>query len=380
MKKVGTVTFHASYNYGSCLQAYALQKYITNISNNEIKYEIINLRNKVQKEMFATPYEKKGLKNFLKKIIYLNVKKDLKRKNALFENFICEKLNITKEFESLEELKKANLKYDYLISGSDQIWNLNAKDFDWSYYLEFSDKSKKISYAASFGPKKQNFTNEEKIRLKKDLNNYSAISVREEGSAENVRNLINKNPLIHIDPTMLLTKEEWIALAKESKNFLPKDKYILLYDIHSEEETFEIAKRISKLTNMSVIFPKDNTKVHVFHHFVKKYDNGPIEFLDLINNAELVLSSSFHGTVFSILLQKPFYAINGMKDLRISTLLKTMELESRSIDSNFLESQIINYKDINFDKSLRILENERKKSKEYLMKELDIKGEKNDLS
>ena len=108
-----------------------------------------------------------------------------------------------------------------------------------------------------------------------------------------------------------------------------------MYDIHSEEETFEIAKRISKLTNMSVIFPKDNTKVHVFHHFVKKYDNGPIEFLDLINNAELVLSSSFHGTVFSILLQKPFYAINGMKDLRISTLLKTMELESRSIDSNF---------------------------------------------
>ena len=247
-------------------------------------------------------------------------------------NTIYNELSGTAQLEinnSLEELKQEDFKYDYYISGSDQLWNLQAKDFDWANYLEFVKKGKKISYAASFGPKKQTWNEEEKNRAKKDLKEYNFLSVREEGSFNNVVELTGRIPEINIDPTMLLDKKEWEKIIE--KEAIIKEKYILLYDIHGKTETFKIAKKISRNLGIKVIIPKENVRAHLFYPFKKHYNNGPIEFLNLLNNAEIVLSSSFHGTVFSILLHKPFLAINGAKDFRISTLLKKMGLELISV-------------------------------------------------
>ena len=131
------------------------------------------------------------------------VLKDFERKNKekfeRFEKFINNNLQITKEFKSLEELNNANLKYDYLISGSDQLWNLRANDFDWAYFLEFANSGKKISYAASFGPKKMVWTEEEKNRVRKDLEQYKYISVREEGSQNNIRELLGNGSWLGMD-------------------------------------------------------------------------------------------------------------------------------------------------------------------------------------
>ena len=91
--------------------------------------------------------------------------------------------------------------------GSDQLWNLRANDFDWSYFLEFADNGKKISYAASFGPKKMVWSDEEKARVKNALEKYDSISVREEGSKANVEEILNKEVPIHMDPTILLDKK-----------------------------------------------------------------------------------------------------------------------------------------------------------------------------
>lgn len=369
MKKIGTITFHSSYNHGSNLQAYALQEYVKKLCG-ECEYEIINLRTTVQKNMYKSCFEKSGLKNKIKSILSFNEKKyKLARRNK-FEFFINNILQVTEEYESFGEIKESKLHYDYFISGSDQLWNLNARDFDWANFLEFADNGKKISYAASFGPTEQNWTDEEKERVKNDLSNYDYLSVREQGSFDNVKLLTNIEPEINIDPTMLLTKYEWLKMI--DKTPLINKEYIFFYNLKGDKEIVKIAKKVSKILNLPVVVVQRTLRVEILYGFEKRYDAGPLEFLNLLYNAKLVLSSSFHGTVFSILLNKPFFSINGSSDYRISTLLKKMHLEDRTINlTNILDKcKIAN--NINFDEANKLLDIERKKSEIYLKKALEI--------
>lgn len=370
MKKIATITFHASYNYGSLLQAYALQQYISSICNQECEYKIINLRTGKQREMYKTFFEKKGTFNKVKSKIFFYYKKPLLRKKELFEKFIAEKLNVTREYESLEELKKAGLKYDYYIAGSDQLWNIRAFDFDWSNFLEFVSVGKRISYAASFGPKKLNMTESEKKRIKNDLQKFDAISVREQGSFEEVKQISNIEAEINVDPTMLIKKNEWINLAEEMQPIINK-KYIFLYNLKGREY-IQLAKRISKELKLPIVISNYRSVKEINFGITKIYDVGPVEFLNLIKNAELVLSSSFHGTIFSILFNKPFYALNGKNDFRINTLLNKMGLEDRSICFDDYKTKCANAYKVNFDLAEKNLEMERKKSEIYLKKALDI--------
>ena len=114
-------------------------------------------------------------------------------------------------------------------------------------------------------------------------------------------------------------------------------------------------------------------KIHSNKNIIKKYDCGPIDFLYYIYNAELVLSSSFHGTVFSIIFNKPFYAINGINDFRINTLLINTNLNNRSISYDFDIDIVDNYNKINFEQANSIIEKERLNSEEYLKDALEIR-------
>ena len=371
MKKIATITFHASYNHGSNLQAYALQEYIKKICKNDCQYNIINLRTQIQQEMYKTCFEKKGIKNRIKRILKAPEKKNLLKRKERFEDFINNKLQVTKEYKSLEEVKKDNLSFDYYVSGSDQLWNLQAKDFDWANYLEFVEKGKRISYSASFGPTKQIWNDKEKERIKKDLLLYDYLSVREQGSFDNVKELTNIEPEINIDPTMLLKKEEWMEII--NKEPLRNKDYIFLYNLKGNKEIIDIAKIVSKITKMPVIVTQRTIRSEIFYGFEKKFDAGPLEFLNLILNAKLVLSSSFHGTVFSILFNKPFYAINGAKDFRISTLLEKMNLKDRTIEIDNIEEKCRKIYDIEFKEANTLLDEERNKSERYLKKALEIK-------
>lgn len=370
MKNVATITFHASYNYGSNLQAYALQEYIKKLCNNDCIYQIINLRNSKQKEVYELPFGKLDIKSIIKSLILWNYKEQLKKKEINFEKFITTKLNKTEGYQSLEELKMQKFNFDYYISGSDQLWNLKTYDFDWAYYLEFVNKVTKISYAASFGPQKRGWSEQEKSRVKTNLKQYKYISVREEGSCDIVFELTNKKPSINIDPTMLLTKKEWYNIVSK-KRLINKD-YILLYDLKENRCVYEVAKKLSRKLNLPVIVTKPN-KYDFFYKVEKHYDCGPLEFLNLVKNAELVLSTSFHGIVFSVLFNKLFFAIDGDKDLRINTLLKKTRLEDRVINFSNIEKQCEDIFDIDFTNAEKVLIEERKKSETYLKMALDIK-------
>lgn len=370
MKKIATITFHSSYNYGSHLQAYALQEFIKKISNEPIDYKIINLRTQIQKNMYKNIFERTGFKNNLKKLLFLNYKKQFFKKAENYEKFLTEKLQVTKEFNTYDELMNENFDYDYYISGSDQLWNLNAKDFDWSNYLEFVKKGKKISYSASFGPKPQRWNEEEKNRVKKDLEQFDYLSVREQGSFNNVKELTNKEPEIHVDPTMLLEKKDWLKII--GKEAILKKDYIFFYDLKGREEDIKIVKGISKRLNMPVVITKYmSIKIH-FSNFEKHYYCGPTEFLNLLYNSKLVLSSSFHGNVFSVIFNKPFFALNGKTDFRINTMLDKFNLSDRSITLDELDKKINNVYNIDFSKAEKKFDIERTKSEEYLKEALDI--------
>lgn len=369
MKKIATITFHSPYNYGSALQAYALQEYVKKICG-ECEYNIINLRTNIQKEMYKTCFEKKGLKNKIKSILIFYEKKAKLKRKERFEAFINNQLQVTKEYSSLEQLKNDDLLFDYYISGSDQLWNLQAKDFDWANFLEFVKKGKRISYAASFGYDKQAWNEKEKERIKKDLLLYTNLSVREKESFENVKKLTNREPEINIDPTMLLSKKEWIKLI--DKDPLINNDYLFFYNLKNNKEIIEIAKKVSKITKIPIVVANRTYRSEMFCGFEKRFDAGPLEFLNLIINAKFVLSSSFHGTVFSIIFNKPFYAINGSEDFRIKTLLSTLNLENRTIKLDNIREKCEKIYEINFDKANRVLEGERKKSEAYLKKALEI--------
>lgn len=370
MKKIGTITFHASYNYGSNLQAYALQEYVKKVCNNDCEYKIINLRTQKQKDMYKSVFEQNGLKNYIKRLLYLPKRKELKLKQEYFEKFIQEKLNITKEYSNDEELNNENFDFDYYISGSDQLWNLSAPDFEWSNYLEFVKKGKRISYAASFGPKAQTWNEAEKQRVRDDIFKYNSISVREEGSFNNVKELTGIEADINVDPTMLLSKEEWDKIIDKEPVY--KGKYIFLYNLKGDNNILKIAKKVSKKLKMPVVVSRPGRRREILYGFKQKYDVGPSEFLNLIKNAELVLSSSFHGTVFSVLMHKPFFAINGAKDFRISTLLEKMDLKERTVELDNIDEKCKIAFDVKFKNSDKLLKDERNKSEKYFKKALDI--------
>lgn len=373
MKNIGAITFHSAYNYGSCLQAYALQEFCKKIAkeyNENINYEIINLRLGIQKELYSVYRKKMSFTNMVKNLLTVPYKSDIAEKNKRFEKFINEKLNLTKEYSSMEELERENFNYDYYISGSDQLWNTTAPDFSWAYYLPFVKSGKKISYAASFGS--VGINEKDKSRILNLISNYSNISVREDEMQKLLEKLINKKVELNVDPTMLLDREDWKKLINEN-NENKYGKYILFYTLYPKKEVIKQAKEISKLLKLPIIVTKFNNEKDYFNSFKKIYNTGPIEFLKLIDNAELVLSSSFHGNIFSILLEKPFLAIkNGKKDMRLETLLRKMNLEDRIVnEENFNEISKKVY-DISFKKARKILDEERKKSKDYLKNALEF--------
>lgn len=367
MKKVSIITFHASHNYGSALQAYALQSVIKDLCRN---CEIVNLRTDRQVDLYTVFTKRKGIKYLFKNAAHLMYYIPLHKKYLNFESFINQKLNITKQtFRSLEEIESANLNYDYYICGSDQIWNPVPADFDWSYYLPFVKSGKKISYAPSFGQLAATGDSGVADKIAKYLSTFDNISVREERSQENVYRLIGQKPQIVLDPTLLLKSVDWDKLSQKK---LVKDDYIFLYTLFADKDILKIASILSKKLNMPIVTSNLSNQYDVITPYKKHFYSGPLEFISFIKHSKFVLTSSFHGTAFSVIYNTPFFAIKGNEDARISTLLNITGLNERAVDLNNIDEKCKSAFSINFTFANRAIEDERKKSLDYLKNALDI--------
>ena len=369
MVTTGTLTFHAAHNYGSMLQAYALQRFLLGLG---FANEIVDLRLPSQREMYE-PFRvlpAKSAANFLQHLLDLRFKPALDRKYRRFEQFLSDDLQKTAEFGSGEELERAVPPFDYFIAGSDQIWNLTAGDFDWSYFLPFA-QGNALAYAPSLGPGGQRVRKEANWdRVRDCLSHFKAVSVREQGSAALLEKMTGIRAEVLVAPTMLLTRGEWDACLASRPSVRPG--YILVYSpaVYTREmlrTVRETARRTGK--RVVITNPVDGRLRFATLGFEKAYDCGPWEFLQLVRSADLVMTTSFHAVVFSLLFERPFFAYRDYGDNRIDHFLSLTGMEDRLIRTDARELVADPFA-VDFGAVPAILERERARSRDYLLQNL----------
>ena len=368
MKKIGLVTFHRAHNYGAVLQCYALLNIIK--KNHDIEIIDYNFGKIYANYKVITPPGKnliKYVKVFLDDIF--NLKRKRMRHKA-FQDFISTEFQMGKEYCSASEIINDNLYYEILLTGSDQVWNPGITGgLSDIYTLNFGKKDvKRISYAASLGNEQS--VMKFKYDYKRLLSKIDKISVREE-SAKNelVKILPQKKVEVVLDPTLLLTKEEWDNIISDCKP--ENEKYILAYVVKFDKNFVKIANELSEKTGLKIIhFGKTNKGLKNICR--NAYIEGPLEFVNLIKNAEYVVATSFHATVFSIIFNKKFWIVpHSTTGSRVIDLLKKFEILDRSVKT-LEEFKEKNYDDeINYIKVNEILKLEREKSINWLIDAID---------
>lgn len=363
--RVGIITTFRQPNWGSVLQAYALAKVI-----EQMNYDVEVIDYKYPNEFHWQRGKKWGvnpntLKAKLHKIkVYFLCMLKLRSKPMmeLLNSFIKKNMKLSRQIDSYESLHENPPIYDIYVSGSDQIWNPNTMLGDMSYMFDFvPNGNKKISYASSFSC--VSIPNSLKDIYKNNLSTYSALSVRENNGRKIIRQLIGRDAKVVLDPTLLLSKEHWEKLAEKAKKTdLPKTYilcYMLAYTFSADEPMGKLLEMVQRKYNMPVIALK--TMPQSFHGDIFQlpvsYSKGIEEFLYLINNASIVVSSSFHGTAFSLNLGKPLVAMGAMnEDDRVLSLLKNLGMKNQFVYAEKLQESSINpFYDV---------ENEQKKMEE----------------
>ena len=330
--KVGIITFHRARNYGAVLQAYALMTYINN-NFDGVEAELIDYRCKYIEDFYEPVIRMRRPKQFILDVLSKN---RIVKRNECFQEFVDSAIKVSTPCD------RTNIKsqpYDRYIAGSDMIWHWHTTEdgefFDDAYFLDFvTDDSKKFSYAASFGT--EDLPEKYLEHYRKVLSGFNAISVREKSGIKQVKDLTGKDAECNIDPTLLFGGNEWRKIAVKPS----EQKYVLLYEVGGiSQELRSAADQIAAQKGCKVItlFSEYNpiqyarTKNGIFGF-------SPREFLGWIDNAECVLTNSFHGTVFSIIFHKQFLSeINAWsKNNRSFELMKAVKLENRTLENSNL--------------------------------------------
>lgn len=341
MKKIGIITFHASHNCGSFLQSYALQQFL--IKNN-FNAEIINYSNEGQQQLYQIAFKNNSIKNILKNTILLPRRKILKNTYQNYENFINKNLKLSQaKFSTIKELEEYQFNYDIYICGSDQVWNVTIDDFDKSYFLPFVSNKKKIAYAPSFGAKKMSkYLSEEEIQKYIEyLKDFSLLTIRENNGKEWIKEILDIDVPVVLDPTLLLERADYQKI-EDTYDKCISGKYIFYYSPSYKPEINKLVSQIAKKYGLKVIAWNPRSyylKLMNFSKFYLPKKQNPGVYLSLIRDAELVITTSFHGTIFSTIYQKNFWVIkNGEMygdDDRVKTLINQLSIADRLIPSDY---------------------------------------------
>lgn len=382
-RKILLVTLYAPIgNYGNALQRYALQEvfrsYGFEADNLLCPIADLNVLQSISKKMktvllraskmiLAVLGSKKYRGKFTRRMNFRS--KDPVRKKLFMDfhdQFITGKIHSTYK-EVLKSPSSRWQEYDYISTGSDQVWNLELTFTFESlkfFYLEFSERSKRINYAPSFG---QNELKPGEIKAHKEgLMGFDMLSCREESGCRIIRELTGRDAELVLDPTLLLTADDWRKISRRPQYDVP-EHYALIYLLGNDSLPEEYVKKIAG--DMPVIeIHNPNNEFYCL--------TGPCEFLWLFDHADCVMTDSFHGTAFSVMFRKRFFTFRketkkaNRRFDRINTLLSCIGLTSRIFDP---ESE--SYDDaINYDDVYEKLNIRRESSMKYLRECLKIKG------
>ena len=368
--KIGIITFHASFNYGSMLQAYALHKVLSDMGHN---VEIVNFRSSEHKEVYHYPIYFKS-REYSKVHLLLHymthpvsIYHHIRKWNR-FNEFLNEYLVHTREFHTVDELRNNNFQYDYIVVGSDQIWNINCRDFSEAYWGTFcGNKTRIIAYAPSMGP------TPEMLKLdsfKENAPRFHAVSVREERAYNYLKdNNVFQKISLTLDPTLLLNTSVFDQI--DNRRPLVEGDYAYFYEPYTKPRFLKIALNIGEQFGYKIVIDRVYPDRYIKDHKnVLFYTNtGPKEFLNLLRHAKLVIGHSLHAVLFSILYKKDFYALDGDKDSRMNYIMNALGLERRFVSIEnplLLENTHIDYWDSVYEKYELLKENSLSFLKEAL--------------
>ena len=358
--KVNIITRHSIINYGSLLQAFALQEVIKRMGHS---CEIIDY---IREDETYQNIEKSILKrknkwnsNIFKNILYLLIRQpESIIAGRKFAKMRKKYLFLTRNYSSVGQLLKNRPEADIYVTGSDQVWGpVVDGTYDDSYFLSFVN-GKKVSYAASFG---RTEVKDELLNLCKGLlSSYEKITVREKSAVKILKDMGIESELV-LDPVLLLSSFFW---DKYTEPIIEKD-YILIYQLHNDKTLGEYAKKVAEAKGLSLI------RVSAYYHQILregklKYCPSLGKFLGYIKNAKCLITDSFHGTAFAIIFNIPFIEIlpknsTGTRNMNILELTGLTDRILTNVDNTKLIDEKIDYTDVN-----RILLEYRKSSTKKL--------------
>lgn len=345
-KKIKIITYCTWKSIGSILQAYALSSVLNSIGfENELWIEE---KNRLRKKHNVNNYKIR-----VRQILELLHEKKINVAYNKRSDFINTKINI-EYYINQDEFTNGLLEKDLnvYLAGSDQIWNPDI--CNPIYFLDFARGEHCISYAASMG--KTEITDKKSSFFLKNLKNFNFISVRERECAEVLSAYTDKEIFVHIDPTFLINTETWRSLEHPYK---VKKSYILLYMLYWDNSYKEQIVALKKRTGLPVYAICSG--ISGVYADKRIYDAGVEEFLWLVDHAEYVITSSFHGVAFSIIFQKKFAAvINPASPSRIENVLNILSVPRVKIEE-LDHAESIDYSIISAN-----IEKERQRSIEYL--------------
>lgn len=332
MKKKAILTFHNACNFGAVLQAYALKNALQKTAG--IPVDILDYRNACIEAEYAAigriNWENNPIKEIAKTVLCLPYRV---KRNRCFRKFSNDYLEIKNQSLTKEQLTELMDAYDSIVVGSDQVWNLDITGKDYTFFLDFVDDKKKCtSYAASIG--KSSFSEDEKACLTELLSSFRKISFRE---SELLPVFSPKLPhvsmCVNLDPVFLLDSKEWRRLTVEKS----RKPYVLFFMTGTNpgmNPAIQFAKKLADEKGMDAVFLSDQDCWYKFRDWHHCGAVMPQEFLSLIDQAECVVTNSFHATSFSIILHTPFYVETNLpRSGRVLSILDETGLGFRRLES-----------------------------------------------
>ena len=322
--RVGIQTIHAAYNVGAMLQAYATAKAIGKLGHQPLLIDLYSRSEEQSNTLRFFPGSPKKMLHVLDGLLHPATRRRLNN----FYRFRS-KMPLSQRYYTYEELQKNPPECDIYLSGSDQIWNISQGVVP-AFFLQYVPKEKsKVSYASSFG--KDSFSKEDMRIIGKLLQDYRQIGVRESTGIQIVREACGKTATLNLDPTFLLSGTEWSQLADQadehSRIMRPYWYLAQLEYTQQNNQNIELLNRQMKIKGVEysnkILNPRKGVDT--------LYDAGPFEMMNLIRNAEFILTSSFHTMAFAIHFRKPFFVVlhsNG-RNSRMESLLNQLGISDR---------------------------------------------------
>lgn len=366
--KIGIITWFGGGNYGTNLQAIALQYYLRSYGH-EVKilnFKVPTAINRKKRSFFQRLYNQP--EKYIMKYFSSKYEKEIEKRYDKIEETVKKYCIFTRKINDLNEYISECNAFDLIICGSDQIWNPNW--YSKFYYADFPQiTTKKISYAPSLGV--NSISDKNKKLMKESLATFDYISVRENSGAEILKNILEIPPQVVVDPTLLLKKECWTRIALESKNGV-ESNYVLGVFLTDNIRHWHATKAFAKSKGMQLaIVPYSGLS---YMQTGKRYlEAGLEDVLALIKNAKYVVTDSFHISVFSLIFQRQFIIFQRFKEnkyssqnSRIINLLKMLNLDKRLL--SYGSNKIPNMQNIDYKETDVILQDKIKESEEWLWK------------